>query len=205
MWNITFASPPVGAGDGSKESTHTGSRPASLPDSPTFSTWGSPLLFSPAHAAARPSIAKALPDGGLYQLHIGLGRVVTIEVGRLGRFRFPCGRYIYTGSAQRALHARIARHLRASKTLRWHIDYLLRAARVRQVAVYPHATDECALHRATQAAPGAVIIAPGFGASDCRCPSHLVYLGSAALTHGTSRRASEWKRHRTTVQPSQGR
>ena len=110
-----------------------------------------------------------------YQLHIHLSKAVHLQVGRLGEFAFPAGEYVYTGSAKRAFEARIARHLRREKTLRWHIDYLLAAPGVTVTAVLRSDADECALNRAT---PGDIPV-PGFGASDCRqgCGSHLKCLG----------------------------
>jgi Uri superfamily endonuclease len=110
-----------------------------------------------------------------YQLLIELAHTASITVGRLGRFEFPAGRYVYTGSARRNLEARIARHLRAEKTLRWHIDYLLAAPGAHVVEVRRSRREECALNRTT---PGSAPV-PGFGASDCRlaCGSHLKYLG----------------------------
>lgn len=110
-----------------------------------------------------------------YQLFIELTRPVTVTVGHLGAFRFAAGHYVYTGSARRNLEARIARHLRKEKTLRWHIDYLLAAAGVRVVRVRRSVCDECALNQAT----AGTTPVPGFGASDCRahCGSHLKYLG----------------------------
>ena len=106
-----------------------------------------------------------------YQLHIRVARRLTLEVGRLGAFDFPRGAYVYTGSARKNLEARIARHLAADKTLRWHIDYLLAAAGVTVERVLRSTVAECALHQAT---PG-TMAAAGFGASDCRagCSSHL--------------------------------
>lgn len=105
---------------------------------------------------------------------IEVARPVRVTVGRFGEFRFAAGRYIYTGSARRNFEARVARHLRREKTLRWHIDYLLTAPGVRVAGVRRHGEDECAINRAT---PGSVPV-PGFGASDCRagCGSHLKYL-----------------------------
>jgi Uri superfamily endonuclease len=110
-----------------------------------------------------------------YQLHIVLSQAARITAGRLGRFDFPAGRYVYTGSARRNFEARIARHLRREKTLRWHIDYLLAAPGVTVAAVDRWEAGECDLNRATSGD----IPAPGFGASDCRngCGSHLKYLG----------------------------
>ena len=110
-----------------------------------------------------------------YQLFIEVGRPVRVAVGRLGEFHFPAGRYVYSGSARRNLEARIARHLRAEKTLRWHIDYLLAARGVSVTAVKHSVRGECVLNRSA----GGTIVAAGFGASDCReaCGSHLRYLG----------------------------
>jgi Uri superfamily endonuclease len=119
----------------------------------------------------------ALPPTGVYQLWIELVRPISIRIGRLGRFRFPPGWYVYTGSAKRNLPARVARHCQRSKKLRWHIDYLLanRHAHIRQVLTRPwRPGGECRWHRATALAPGATIPVPGFGSSDCRCPAHLV-------------------------------
>jgi Uri superfamily endonuclease len=109
-----------------------------------------------------------------YQLLIEVTRPLRVSIGRFGMHVFPAGRYIYTGSAKRNFEARVARHLRKEKTLRWHIDYLLAAPGVRIAGVRRYVEDECAINRAT---PGSVLI-PGFGASDCRagCGSHLKYL-----------------------------
>jgi Uri superfamily endonuclease len=110
-----------------------------------------------------------------YQLLIDVPRPVRVTIGSLGTFAFRAGRYLYTGSAKRHLDARIARHLRQEKTLRWHIDYLLAAPGVRVVEVRRSRRSECALNRA---AGGSIPVA-GFGASDCRagCGAHLRYLG----------------------------
>lgn len=40
-----------------------------------------------------------------YQLTIELKQTVTIIIGKLGKFEFPAGRYIYTGSAKRNMEA----------------------------------------------------------------------------------------------------
>ncbi|MEI8045485.1 MAG: GIY-YIG nuclease family protein [Verrucomicrobiota bacterium] len=112
-----------------------------------------------------------MPADQSYQLHIQLTRPVTITVGRLGKFQFPAGQYIYTGSAKRNLEARIKRHLSKHKKLRWHIDYLLTHRDVRVSQVQRSAAAECAWNQKTCGK----IIVPGFGASDCRhgCGSHL--------------------------------
>lgn len=106
-----------------------------------------------------------------YQLSIHLSRSVSIQVGRLGRFTFPAGDYVYTGSAKRNLIARVRRHLSNEKKLRWHIDYLLasRYAKVKHVSLSSRPECQC-----NQAVLGEVVV-KGFGASDCQalCGSHL--------------------------------
>lgn len=112
-----------------------------------------------------------------YQLLIEVAHPLRQAIGALGVHDFPAGRYTYTGSAKRAFEARIARHLRAEKALRWHIDHLLTAPGVRVLAVRRSRVPECRLNRSS---PGTVTV-PGFGASDCRagCGAHLKYLGPA--------------------------
>lgn len=135
-----------------------------------------------AMARAAPSSPLRPGHGRLitYQLHIEVARPLSLTVGRLGHFSFPAGKYIYTGSARRHLDARIARHLRHKKTLRWHIDWLLAAPGVRVVAVSRSAFEECMLNQCT----GGRTLVPGFGASDCcmRCDSHLRYLTKTSIT-----------------------
>ena len=120
-----------------------------------------------------------------YQLLIDVPRWVRCTVGRLGEFEFPAGRYVYTGSAKRGVDARVARHMRKGKPLRWHIDYLLEAPGVRVADVVRSRRGECALNRATAGRVPAV----GFGASDCRanCGAHLKYVGRGS---GRCRNAS---------------
>jgi Uri superfamily endonuclease len=126
-----------------------------------------------------------------YQLLIDVPRPVRVTVGSLGTFAFPAGRYVYTGSAKRNLEARIARHLRPEKALRWHIDYLLAAPGVRVVDVLRSRRGECALNRAVR---GHIPVA-GFGASDCSagCGAHLQYLGRG---DGSQARGRAAKRER---------
>ncbi len=109
-----------------------------------------------------------------YQLFIELSQPVSITIGLLGRFTFPAGRYIYTGSAKRGLEARIRRHLSSKKKKHWHIDYLLAHKNTQITEVKRFSEPECLIN---QQISGDIIV-PGFGASDCkkRCGSHLKYL-----------------------------
>jgi endonuclease-3 len=105
----------------------------------------------------------------LLELHLSRSRI--IKIGRLGSYRFSKGNYIYVGSAQKNFHQRITRHLRKEKKTYWHIDYLLRHARVTRVY-------SCNLKEEAAAAKLARIMGtpvPHFGASDKKSASHLFY------------------------------
>jgi len=100
-------------------------------------------------------------------------------VGRLGRFQFPAGRYLYCGSARGSggIRARVGRHLRRSKALHWHIDYLLqKGTPVRVWYAVSAERLECAWARTVLRLPGALAPVAGFGSSDCACATHLAYL-----------------------------
>jgi len=98
----------------------------------------------------------------------------------LGKLKFPAGRYVYVGSAlgSGGLAARLARHRRSEKKLHWHIDYFLRHARILAVRVDGSGLRlECAWVRRMLRSPGTRVAARRLGASDCRCPAHLLFLG----------------------------
>ncbi len=108
---------------------------------------------------------------GSYVLLIRLDEARVIAAGRQPRQRFAAGYYAYVGSALNGLRARLARHLREDKRLHWHIDYLLREARIVDVVT-------CRSQERTECVIAAALaerfdMVAGFGASDCRCRSHL--------------------------------
>ena len=134
----------------------------------------SDLYFEMSGEAGVEGVISRLPEGEdwiSYSLFIQVGQEETITVGRLGQFTFAAGDYVYSGSAKRAICARVNRHLRHEKKLRWHIDYLLAAASVRIIKVRISTLAECRL----VAESGGKVVVSGFGASDCRhgCGSHL--------------------------------
>ncbi|MCS7283068.1 MAG: GIY-YIG nuclease family protein [Anaerolineae bacterium] len=115
---------------------------------------------------------------GTYILWLTLDRRTEIEVGRLGKFRFSSGVLAYVGSARGpgGLRARLARHLRVPRPLVWHIDALQTATRPIGIW-FAEGKDkkECAWATALASLPGASFPALKFGASDCRCPAHLLH------------------------------
>ncbi len=113
-------------------------------------------------------------DNGAYIAVFHLSTQQGIQVGKLGCFEFQAGVYLYTGSAQRNRDARLERHARQEKPLRWHIDYLSIHTQMLGAIVVPGPREqECAL----AAALGGLyeLVIPRFGASDCRCPGHLFF------------------------------
>jgi len=136
---------------------------------------------------------------GTYALFLRLDRERVLTIGRLGHFHFPAGLYAYVGSARGpgGLAARIARHLRRSKPLRWHIDYL--RPHTRPVAVWLTLgvrRRECAWAQGLAAMEHAAIPAPGFGASDCRCPAHLIHFPTMPDRERFERLVGEAAQHR---------
>jgi len=78
------------------------------------------------------------------------------------------------------LAARVAHHARRSTSPHWHVDYLRRRAEL--VAVWHRAGAVRREHEwaaALMRLPGATVPVASFGASDCRCPAHLVRMASA--------------------------
>jgi Uri superfamily endonuclease len=113
------------------------------------------------------------PTQGTYILLIEMPRGVRMKVGVLGVLEFRRGFYAYCGSAMGGLGARINRHLRREKKIRWHVDYLLEKGSVRKVfSAETNERLECQLAQRLESIFHSV---PGFGSSDCRCPSHLFF------------------------------
>ena len=139
---------------------------------------------------------------GSYVLVLSLTEDARLTVGRLGTFAFPAGHYLYCGSALNGLEARIRRHLRRDKKRHWHVDYLSAQAEILEVWwVLGEERRECIWARAVTAQRGE-IVAPGFGSSDCRCPTHLfrikdrdrlVTVRLALLGDEGNRRRGVWK------------
>lgn len=114
---------------------------------------------------------------GLYVLVIRLAESYEMTVGSLGPVAFPCGTYLYVGSARGpgGLRARVDRHRRQhGKRMHWHIDVLLQHARVEKVFwTTDEEKDECTL--AARLDQHGERFPTGFGASDCRCGGHLIH------------------------------
>ena len=102
----------------------------------------------------------------------------TIAVGRLGELSMRIGYYLYVGSAfgPGGLRARLSHHLSISRHPRWHIDYLRRVTMPAAIWFGQHLSHEEHRWVAALGRGRDVILAhPRFGASDCKCASHLFF------------------------------
>ncbi len=114
-------------------------------------------------------------NNGSYVLVLKLDQPCRIEAGKVPRRQYPKGLYFYIGRAKRHLRGRLARHLRTEKKLFWHIDYLRRNAQIKEIWWRPGYFNECQLASDIIGMCGKDSFPiPGFGASDCRCSSHLI-------------------------------
>jgi Uri superfamily endonuclease len=121
---------------------------------------------------------KPTSGPGTYALVLAAAKRKRIFVGRLGILDVRPGFYVYVGSAlgSGGLAARIGRHARQEKTLRWHVDYLRAVTDLVEVWFRPERRRrECSWAKRLSGMPGAEIRRLGFGSSDCGCRSHLFF------------------------------
>ena len=154
---------------------------------------GSAVVLDPGAVAAGAD-PLGVGDGagdappGTYVLVFGLDAAATVTVGALGAAGFTAGAYAYVGSAfgSNGL-GRVDRHRRVAEGTHdvrfWHVDYLggHPAASLDSVVAAPGSDVECRLAAALRKRahdlaprPADAAVPPGFGASDCGCPAHLV-------------------------------
>jgi Uri superfamily endonuclease len=118
---------------------------------------------------------------GTYALVMACSSGPKVEVGKLGSLGLQSGFYVYVGSAfgPGGLKARIAHHMKISERPHWHIDYLRSAVDITEVwFTYDQGHREHQWAGAMAGFSGATIPVTGFGASDCRCKSHLYFFNS---------------------------
>lgn len=120
---------------------------------------------------------KPASSGGTYFLLVSLPAPISVSVGSLGEISFDRGRYAYVGSAfgPGGLAARLRRYAAGPRRNHWHIDHLLDQAQVLGALVSTDAARlEC--RWASWCQQQTFKCVDGFGASDCRCRSHLFFL-----------------------------
>jgi len=110
---------------------------------------------------------------GSYILIIELPEEQMITIGSRKAICFPRGCYAYVGSAMGRFKPRLSYHLKGNKKPCWHIDYLLAKASITDIILCETKERiECTI---AQALKGQFDTIPGFGASDCKCNSHLFF------------------------------
>lgn len=114
---------------------------------------------------------------GIYLLLINCRKTQSIQIGKLGVIDFIRGSYLYIGSALNGIARRVSRHLKVKKNNFWHIDYLLSNRHVNIEKVYGLESDKMIECQIAEKIGGSAESIEGFGSSDCRCRSHLFYLG----------------------------
>ncbi len=118
------------------------------------------------------------PKPGTYALILSSSNHSTIKIGRLGELKLRPGFYVYIGSAfgPGGLHARIEHHKRITQKPHWHIDYLRSFTNLKNVwFTYDSQHREHQWAQLFQNTLGGSISVKGFGASDCKCESHLFF------------------------------
>jgi Uri superfamily endonuclease len=115
------------------------------------------------------------PEHSLYTIYLQLNDTQDISIGRLGNFHFQKGIYIYIGSAKKNILHRIKRHKEVEKKYHWHFDYLRPYGTIINIITYDNSFTECGLADKIRKDVGGSIPVKGFGASDCKCGSHLIY------------------------------
>jgi len=115
---------------------------------------------------------NSLPSRGIYALLIW-SEEKDLPVGSLGTIHFREGYYVYIGSAQKNLRKRMERHLKKKKKMRWHIDYFLLHAKLRDImaAELPKIWEE----RIALILAEKYSYVEKFGAGDSSAPSHLFF------------------------------
>ncbi len=118
---------------------------------------------------------------GTYALVLVAETEFTIRVGRFGLLSGKPGYYIYVGSAfgPGGVKARVKHHKKVSSRPHWHIDYMRQILPLTELwYTYDNQKREHEWAHLISKTSNALLPFPRFGASDCSCPAHLIYLSS---------------------------
>lgn len=148
-----------------------------MPRRSRWQTWVSrPSTAVSAQCVRRASTAPLPSAPGSYVLVLETSARRRLAVGALGVLVIEPGFYAYVGSAlgPGGLAARLGHHLRRAAAPHWHIDHVRLHAAPREIWLSRGASRrEHEWAAIVGSHPGATIPLPRFGASDCRCESHL--------------------------------
>ncbi|ADT83997.1 GIY-YIG nuclease family protein [Thermococcus barophilus] len=130
---------------------------------------------------------------GSYFLVIKVERDMIVRTKRK-EFPLKAGYYVYVGSAMNSLEKRVERHFRKDKKLHWHVDFLLKEAKLLRAYLIPSDAkieEELSMEVSKFGKP-----IEGFGASDLRIDSNLHYFKDEPdkiLTSILQRLGLKWK------------
>lgn len=111
-----------------------------------------------------------------YSIQLSIAENQHITIGKLGTFTFQKGTYIYVGSAKRNIRQRIERYKRVNKKNHWHFDYLRPFGVITRIITYDASFKECDLAENIRKQMNGTLPFNGFGSSDCKCFSHLIFV-----------------------------
>ena len=116
---------------------------------------------------------------GTYALIFRCDARFEAEVGKLGTVSFITGHWVYIGSAfgSGGLRSRLGHHLKPTPRPHWHLDYVKHGLEPIEIWLTVHsAKHEHRWAEVLSRLSGATCPVKGFGASDCRCRTHLIHL-----------------------------
>ena len=131
-----------------------------------------------AHSSVFTSRMSVTRHGGTYALILFCSQDKQVQIVKLGPLRLRQGFYVYVGSAfgPGGVRARVAHHQKVSQRPHWHIDYLRPHTRLDRIW-YSHdrLRREHQWAHAIHNLRGASVPLAGFGSSDCKCSTHLLF------------------------------
>ncbi|MDT7864584.1 MAG: GIY-YIG nuclease family protein [Thermoproteota archaeon] len=113
---------------------------------------------------------------GSYILIIKIKKKFKTKIGKIGDIDFKKGYYLYIGSSKKTYKSRILRYLSKIKRKHWHIDYLITNKNAIIIGfILLLNKNECDISKIFYNNKFKYV--SKFGCSDCKCRSHLFYIG----------------------------
>jgi len=157
---------------------------------------GQNLVFSAWFGKVRPTnnpMWTITKQPGTYVLILVNSRLGVLPIGQLGDLSLQPGVYVYVGSAwgPGGLAARVQHHYRISSRPHWHIDYLRARCDLNRIwFTTASGRVEHKWAKALARLPKVTVPLQGFGASDCRCNTHLFWFPSPPSLRAFQRQVS---------------
>jgi Uri superfamily endonuclease len=124
------------------------------------------------------NLQEAPFESGTYAVFFHCRLNAPVRIGRLGILHLHPGWYVYVGSAHGpgGLRSRLNHHCNVVEKPHWHLDYLHHHLEVKEIwCETGNRKRECAWAQYFFGLHGAEVPLKGFGASDCKCNTHLLW------------------------------